>query len=77
MGDEADYRIGWMQFPFDVRATMRANKPLATCRNCGAFGLYAGRDRNNRRMLFNQDGSEHICDERTVHGQVANDFEVL
>lgn len=77
MGEEADYIINRMQFPFDVRRKRRSKKPLAACKNCGAPGLFVGRDGYGCRALFNQDGTAHVCDVRTVHALASSDFEVL
>ncbi len=77
MGDEADYITSRMQFPFDVRRKRRSKKPLVTCRDCLAAALYAGFDAHGCRAVFNQDGSPHVCDLRTVHALAADDFGVL
>ena len=77
MGEIADELVDRMAFPFDRRRKRRAVAPKVTCRNCLTPGLYLGRDAHGCRALFNHDGTLHVCDARTVHGIIADDFEVL
>lgn len=65
-----------MGLPFDEYEYEEEDTPAAECKRCGKSGLTWHLD-GERWVLLETSGKVHKCDEKRLHRQATDDFEVL